>query len=231
MAQLRLFNTHTNHTDLLALGKRCTEAFPEDQIKILDDLFSLVSWKIKKSNECRRCEQNPDWVMFAKLAGAGGYTDAARMLCPIGYYLTICENPTGTASVEMTALPNSGKPDSDTIHTANTVALAICAAAIEVHILTTKHKSAEEEKPKPVVPPVTNSDHTRYTIWSEGYAIAGAQSKAQILGVAEGATFKDAVIAYAQTDVNFNKYFNADNMTHWGCRLYDNEEEARKVFG
>lgn len=65
-------------------------------------------------------------------------------------------------------------------------------------------------------------------LWMEGYSISGNSAKASFLGEYEADTLKCAAEMYAKksgSQVNFN------NLTIWGCRLFDNEKDARKSFG
>ena len=70
---------------------------------------------------------------------------------------------------------------------------------------------------------------TEYHIWCEGFSISGAYAKAEYIGCELGVSFSDAVRAY------FAKYsnrdFNSENLTVFGCRLFQSEEDARKSFG
>lgn len=70
-----------------------------------------------------------------------------------------------------------------------------------------------------------------YNIWCEGYRATGESSGATFLGYAEGTSLKDACINLAQQDSSFASYFDANRMTYWGCRIYDNEYDARSTFG
>jgi len=70
-----------------------------------------------------------------------------------------------------------------------------------------------------------------FAIWSEGYRAQGNDSGAVPFGYEEGIDFKDACIRKAEKDPEFKEYFNPDRMTWWGCRLFDNEVDARKSFG
>jgi hypothetical protein len=66
-----------------------------------------------------------------------------------------------------------------------------------------------------------------FSVWSEGYAATGQSSGAQLMGRAQGRTFKEACVNLFKAD----PYFSADSLTYWACSLYDNEQEARKAFG
>ncbi len=70
-----------------------------------------------------------------------------------------------------------------------------------------------------------------WQIWSEGYAVTGQAGKAHLHGETEAETFNDACLTLAKRDGKFAKYFDPQRMTFWGCRLFDNEAEARKSFG
>lgn len=68
-----------------------------------------------------------------------------------------------------------------------------------------------------------------FEIWSEGYLCTGMEgipSKAYKHGEIQGKTFKEACINLAKENSSFAQYFKLENMTHWGCRLFDNKEEA-----
>lgn len=70
-----------------------------------------------------------------------------------------------------------------------------------------------------------------FDVWSEGYRATGEAAPAQYLGRFKGATFRDAVET-ALTDLSWDrKYYDAERLTFWGCRFFDNEIDARKVFG
>lgn len=71
----------------------------------------------------------------------------------------------------------------------------------------------------------------RFEIWSEGYQCTGEHAGAMLHGTMTAMTFAEACIALAQVDKAFRDNFNADNLSFWGCRLFDNEKDARKSFG
>lgn len=74
-----------------------------------------------------------------------------------------------------------------------------------------------------------------YSIWLEGYAATGERGHAEFLGKEEGKTFKEAVRNrigrgdLPQTLTHLDT--SADPPRWWGCRFFDNEKDARKVFG
>lgn len=69
-----------------------------------------------------------------------------------------------------------------------------------------------------------------FTVWSEGYSCTGQHSGAQNHGEWQGETFADACQAWADSTSN-PELFVREQLTYWGCRLFDNETDARKAFG
>ena len=66
-----------------------------------------------------------------------------------------------------------------------------------------------------------------FAIWSEGYAATGESGRARYHGACQAANFAEACRLHFQG----NLYFNREQLTYWGWRLYDNEADARKSFG
>jgi len=67
-----------------------------------------------------------------------------------------------------------------------------------------------------------------YEIWSEGYQATGDSSGACFHGKVLATSFKEACIKHFGIN---NIYFDEDRLSFWGCKLFDNEIEARKNFG
>ena len=67
----------------------------------------------------------------------------------------------------------------------------------------------------------------RYEIWSEGYAATGERGEAIKIGEAEAESFQEA----CNTLLRENGLYDSARLTYWGCRLFDNEADARKLFG
>jgi len=69
-----------------------------------------------------------------------------------------------------------------------------------------------------------------FEIWQEGFLIqgmGGQSTRASYIGRFKADTFQEACVkAFGE-----NEYFSPEHLTFWGCKLYDNEEEARKAFG
>jgi len=73
-------------------------------------------------------------------------------------------------------------------------------------------------------------------IWRKGYRISGGQSDATLLGEYNAETFKDAVLMLIKEREKMPQDYYAIHeskgiFTDWGCRLFDNESDARKKFG
>ena len=67
-----------------------------------------------------------------------------------------------------------------------------------------------------------------WEIWAEGYVVSGSISGvARLLGTIRAKSFRKA----CEIRFNEDEYFDSDSLTYWGCRLFDNETEARISFG
>lgn len=65
----------------------------------------------------------------------------------------------------------------------------------------------------------------KFSVWREGYSVTGASDHARYLGTFEAETFEMACqIAGADGA-------NGGLPSVWGCRMFDNEVDARKAFG
>jgi len=67
-------------------------------------------------------------------------------------------------------------------------------------------------------------------VWREGYQCTGEHEQAHLMGVIAkevAPTFEDAC---RMAGSNASQ-FDPERLTVWGCRLFDNEEAARKSFG
>ena len=59
----------------------------------------------------------------------------------------------------------------------------------------------------------------------------GVPQRAFMLTDIEAPSLRDACRAYALMHPEWAKDWDAERMTYWGCRIFDNEQEARKKFG
>lgn len=73
-----------------------------------------------------------------------------------------------------------------------------------------------------------------FEVWMEGYAATDEYSPVYCLGIFQGTTFDEAVLNMLTIEPEYQKYYRkSDSGQHliWGCRLFDNEADARKSFG
>ena len=67
----------------------------------------------------------------------------------------------------------------------------------------------------------------KYEIWSEGYSMNSDQCGATKLGEIDANNFQQACDSFFKGD----KLYNPSTLTYWSCKLFDNQEDARKSFG
>ena len=68
----------------------------------------------------------------------------------------------------------------------------------------------------------------KFDIWMEGFKITGQEAQAQLVARnAPGENFLDAARRHYGSD----PHFDPEKGTYWGCKLFDNESEARRCFG
>ncbi len=67
-----------------------------------------------------------------------------------------------------------------------------------------------------------------FEVWVEGYRIIGQSSPAQLRGTYEASNFLEACKLAFGDDPEFNTVIG---LSHCGCRLFDNEQDARKNSG
>lgn len=74
-----------------------------------------------------------------------------------------------------------------------------------------------------------------YDIWVEGYIATGEHGLAQFLGTYPGESWDEAVQEWNRRknyDNGWGKLeFRNGYWTVWGCRLFDNEADAREIYG
>jgi hypothetical protein len=71
-----------------------------------------------------------------------------------------------------------------------------------------------------------------YNIWVEGFSATGQHGPAQFIASVDSTSFKEACIKLATPEIQ-RKYgnFNETYLTLWGCKLFDNEVDARRNYG
>ena len=69
-------------------------------------------------------------------------------------------------------------------------------------------------------------------VWMEGYVDGDQKESARFLGSYNiDGIFRTAVVqALIDNDMS-RKYLDWDNLTWWGCRLFNNESDARRLAG
>lgn len=74
----------------------------------------------------------------------------------------------------------------------------------------------------------------KFELWTTGYRCTGESADAQKHGIVEGDDFQSAVKSYVDTLPEGNKSLwnnSRGYWVYWGCRAYDNEQDARRSFG
>ena len=98
---------------------------------------------------------------------------------------------------------------------------------------------APEEKPKPVYTKQVQEGTNEYQVWTEGYIATGEHGTAFQLNLTDqtctlwkGDSFRGACVnALKSLDWEMDHYYDYARNTYWGCRFFDNEQDARKSFG
>lgn len=73
-----------------------------------------------------------------------------------------------------------------------------------------------------------------WEVWSEGYRATGDFARATLEGRVDAESFAEAC---RKACVDHGRWkeepggFDPKRLTVWGCRLFDNEADARKAFG
>lgn len=70
-----------------------------------------------------------------------------------------------------------------------------------------------------------------WEVWTEGYAATGERSPAMFHGTYHARTFKLAIEQWLDEYTDRWKSYDADRLTFWGCKFYDNERDARAFLG
>jgi hypothetical protein len=71
----------------------------------------------------------------------------------------------------------------------------------------------------------------KFSVWVEGYQVTGNKDEARLVGTVEAPTFAEACASLMSKPPWNDGNFDRENLTYWGCRLFDNEVDARKSFG
>jgi hypothetical protein len=68
----------------------------------------------------------------------------------------------------------------------------------------------------------------------EGFLCTGMEgvpAKASLVGKEIANTFKEACVNFYDKHPERKELFNSERLTEWGCKLFDNEVEAKKFLG
>ena len=71
------------------------------------------------------------------------------------------------------------------------------------------------------------NDKKIYPIFAEGFVATCESGEAKFEGLCVGLDFKDACKSFFKD----NEYYDETRNTLWGCRLFDNLNDAQKGFG
>ncbi len=75
-----------------------------------------------------------------------------------------------------------------------------------------------------------------FEVWCEGHWAQGNEefpTPAKLMGTFEADSFREACLKWYRTleDDYSRECFNAEALTFWSCRLFDNEADARRAHG
>jgi hypothetical protein len=66
-----------------------------------------------------------------------------------------------------------------------------------------------------------------YSVWSEGFIVTGNRSDATYHGTINAPSFRVACDHLFHDDITYDPH----RLTLWACKLFDNEDDARKAYG
>lgn len=67
----------------------------------------------------------------------------------------------------------------------------------------------------------------KYEVWREGWIATGNNERAFFYGIYEADNFREAC-KKAVKEHDSEEYFDENILSDWGCRMFDNEKDARK---
>lgn len=70
----------------------------------------------------------------------------------------------------------------------------------------------------------------KFPIWIEGFQATGESGKAQQIGTIEAKSFQEACDKLGRTPT-WREHYDPKARAMWGCRMFDNEADARRSFG
>jgi len=69
------------------------------------------------------------------------------------------------------------------------------------------------------------------SVWMEGYWATGCRASTLFCGTFKANNLREACQKWVDQEEGREEYYDAKNNTYWGCRFFDNETEARKIYG
>ena len=74
--------------------------------------------------------------------------------------------------------------------------------------------------------------HEKIQLWSEGFAATGEYSTAIFHGEFDASNLKKAVQQFKNTlPEEDQELIDIKHLTYWGCKFFNNKEDASKNFG
>jgi len=71
----------------------------------------------------------------------------------------------------------------------------------------------------------------KYKVWIEGHRILGTRFSAELIGAVEAETFAEACYETVGKGIEGYQNFDKEKLTYCGRHLFDNELEARQLYG
>lgn len=68
-------------------------------------------------------------------------------------------------------------------------------------------------------------------VWIEGFRATGEIGSARKLCTVNSDTLREACDKYALEHPDWAEHYDPERLTYWGCRIFDNEADARSQFG
>ncbi len=75
-----------------------------------------------------------------------------------------------------------------------------------------------------------NHETYRFEVWSEGYNASGSSGGAAHHGTVTASSFR-AACDKVFSGPKHRADYDAKRLTLWGCKLFDNERDARESYG
>lgn len=78
---------------------------------------------------------------------------------------------------------------------------------------------------------IKDVDSTKYEVWMQGFQVMEGTEPAELLGIYKADSFLDACQMAVNDHPGYIEYYEPERNCIWGCKLFDNEEDARRAFG